>query len=91
MTKANNMTQGLEILKNYKSGKSTFSFTVKEERNRFQGTWFTVEIKQVTDCSDLNEDDFICYWKVVCPSSMTEHAAINFAGKKVIKNFEPLN
>lgn len=85
------MTQGIAILQNVKRGKSTFSFSVLEMNNRFQGTWFTVYVKQVTDMSDLGEDDLTITHKIVCTTSMTEHAAINFAGKKLLKEWTNLN
>lgn len=85
------MTQAIEILKNVKRGNSTFSFSVKQENNRFKGTWFTVYVKQITNMSDLGEDDFVCVHKVVCLTSPTEHAAINYAGKKLLKGWTNLN
>ena len=81
------MTNATTILKNVKRDKSTFIFSVLEHNNRFTGTNFTVYVKQTTDMSDLGEDDFTTTYKIVCPTSMTEHAAINFAGKKLLKSW----
>lgn len=85
------MTQVTTILKNVKRGTSTFTFSVLQNNNRFQGTWFTVYVNQVVDMSDLGEDDFNTTYKIVCPTSMTEHSAINFAGKKLLKDWTSLN
>lgn len=83
--------QGLEILRNVKAGSNTFSFTVKEEKNRFKGVWYTVFVKQTTDMSELGEEDITITWKIPCLSSPTEHAAINYAGKKLIKDWKNIN
>lgn len=85
------MQQPITILKNIKRGHSNFTFSVLCHSNRFKGTWFTVYINQVTDMKDLGEENFSCTHKIVCPTSMTEHAAINFAGKKLLKEWVNLN
>lgn len=82
---------GITILKEFKSGYSKFSFTVSQHDNRYTGAWFTVHVQQKTDMSSIGEQDIELTFKIVCKHSKTEHAAINFAGKKLIKNWVNLN
>jgi hypothetical protein len=48
---------------------------------------YYVLVKQVTDMSEFGEDDFYMTYKINAVNCATEHSAIHYAGKKLIKNW----
>lgn len=87
----------ITILKNIVKGSSRFEFSVKEEKTGLKVFGFSVIIKQITTFADeevkeigLESNESIVNYKTFCPNAKTEFAAINFAGKKYIKDWQDI-
>ena len=78
----------------FQTGNTTFEMQVNQAVNagyKNQKSEYVVFIQQTTRVNDLEgcEDceDFKCTYKCVCFHSPTEEAALHYAGKKYIKNW----
>ncbi len=76
---------GLNIL-NIKKGDNEFNFNVVERKSGLEKE-YTVYIKQTTDMSEFDMDNFVVVYKCVCIGAPSESAAIHRAGKKYLKNW----
>ena len=76
----------------FHTNSTTFEMIVKQAKGySCKSSEYVVLINQTTKVSNIEgcEDfeDFKCTFKCVCLTSPTEHAALHFAGKKYIKNW----
>lgn len=67
-------------------GDNKFEFFIVEN-TKGQFHKYDVLIKQTTNMSEFDMDDFVTTYKCVCPNSQTEHSAIHYAGKKYLKDW----
>ena len=80
----------------FQTGDTSFEMVVKQavgKGYKNQKSEYAVFIHQTTKVNELEgcEDceDFKCTFKCVCMTSPTEHAALHFAGRKYIKDWNP--
>ena len=70
----------------FQVGQSEFEFRVFESPYH-HASKYHVKVTQIVDMSELGLDDAVIKWKIACTHCTTEHSAIHYAGKKLIKNW----